>query len=87
MSQLPVKVTRNVPGCLEVRVGYDLTDLHRALDGITDVWLTFGHPEFGIECTMARGDKDATVTKQPDGVTAIINARNALDATGAAHDE
>ena len=80
---LPVTVIRNVPGVLEARVGYDLMDLHRALAGLTDVWLTFDHPEFGIECTVAMGDRDATVTNQPDGVTAIIAARMALDATEA----
>jgi hypothetical protein len=42
---------------------------------LTDIHLTFGHPEFGIECT-AVFDHQAfeTVTNQADGATAIVNA-------------
>lgn len=77
---MPITTIRNEPGILEVRVGYDLTDLHRALNGVDYLWVTAGHKEFGIECTIAIGDRDVTVTNQPDRISAIINARKALDA-------
>jgi hypothetical protein len=52
----------------------------KALDGLSDLTLTQGHPEFGIECTAMIGDRYETVINQPSPTQAIINARQALDA-------
>lgn len=44
-------------------------------EGLTDVVLTFNHPEFGIECTAVIDDSYAAcVINQPNGATAIANA-------------
>lgn len=59
-----------------------LAQLRQALDGLEYLWLTSGHETFGIECTVAIGDRDVTVTNQPDPISAILNARKALDAQG-----
>jgi hypothetical protein len=40
----------------------------------SDVWLTTGRPEFGIECTVAHGEQYRTVTNQPDVADAILAA-------------
>jgi len=56
-----------------------LTQLEAALDGLTDIHITVGHPKYGIECTAVRGDPFATVINQTSVIDAIINARHKLD--------
>lgn len=51
-----------------------LRQLQLALYGSTDVLLTMDDPTFGIECTIHRGVQHATVTNQPDPISAILNA-------------
>ena len=59
-----------------------LDHLEYVLKDVTDVILTLRHPEYGIECTVARTtlgeDAFVTVINQPDGITGILNAYGAL---------
>jgi len=53
------------------------------------VWVTQGHEEFGIECTICIGDEYETLTNQADPITAIIETSKAVRAKlnpGAPHD-
>ena len=59
-----------------------LDQLEYILKDVTDVIVTLRHPEYGIECTVARDDAGEhvfeTVINQPDGITGILNAYGAL---------
>ena len=53
-----------------------------ATPGLEDVMLTFGHPEFGIECTAVIEGRTATCINQSSGPAAIINAVALAQALG-----
>lgn len=48
---------------------------------LTDLTLTTDDARFGIECTVAQGEAYATVTRQPDAMTAMLHAYAALQAS------
>jgi len=50
-----------------------------ALNAASYVMLTTGHPEFGTECTMSRGDAHVTVIEHQDATAAIVEAAERLD--------
>ena len=75
-----VRVITNEPGLLRVEVGPSVEALSTALAGVTDLLITQGHPEFGIEITLSVGDEYLTLSNQPDPLTAILNARRRFDA-------
>lgn len=51
-----------------------LDQLNADLETVTDILVTTGHPEFGIECTLAVDDRSITVINQPDVFTALRTA-------------
>lgn len=75
-----LRIIENTPGLLRAESGVTVQALVEALAGASDLWLTQGHPEYGIECTITVGGEFVTVVNQPDPLTAIIEARRRFDA-------